>query len=193
MAYSGGYVFLNGKRRKDREDPQEFLSPHHADATIGDGEIRIEGYKMSADLYVAKERRSLDEYLISDHDWSHERWNEEHAWFGKIRGHLFGGIKYAEKERNQVAEFFLLEPSIKGPGGLLPAKKWTTTLGYMIGGGWEEDDEYDSMLTRVKPVRDWKIIYERIRTSYKKQISRYWRGFLSKQELDPSQLIRSAE
>lgn len=182
MAYSGGFVFADGKRLYRNEDPLNHPGPHHSDVVIGSGEVQITGYRMIPTLYVLGQERSINAYLLTDCDF----WEPtEHAWFGKIRGHVFGGIKYGRKERNEVVEFFLIEP---GKGEATIGKTWTTTFGFMIGGGWE--DNINARQEVVRPVQDWKQLFKRLRDTYPSELAHYFKGKERPLRLDALERIR---
>jgi hypothetical protein len=148
MAYSnwGAFVFCNGKRRTDKEDVGVFdtdesclpsgarifaniLKNHEADnkdwsahshhAVLGDGPIRLCGYKSGPELWRfadgKPEQIDLDVFISKDSrdDYTHHS--------GTLDGYEFE----AEESENML-DIFLREPN---------GTEWTSTCGYCYGAG----------------------------------------------------------
>ncbi len=157
MAYSnwGAYVFKNGKRREDKEnvgvfDTEEahitsgfrifynilknemhdevewYTHSHHA--VLGDGRVRLCGYKYGPELYYIDEKDKIREVKIklSNHN------EEDEIGSGKIIIGK-GTWKWSYKRGFNIVELKLVEPD-----GVI----WESKCGLYYGAGhYDEDDK----------------------------------------------------
>ena len=150
MAYSnwGAFVHRNGERRKDKEDVGVFDTDkstlpsgwrivanlvknrdrgndewynHSHHAVLGDGPVRLCGYKMLPELWVWKDdkaqRIELKPYKIE---------NGKESWEGIYEGEIDGYKFKANQFNGNMVELWLQEPD---------GAQWQSTCGYCYGAG----------------------------------------------------------
>ena len=115
MAYSnwGAFVYCNGERRKDKEDVGVF--EYHA--VLGDGEIRLCGYKCYPKLL------RLIDGKADEIDLSQFQCGDTTSYRGVIDGHVFEAY---QNEDDNMLGLNLIEPD---------GKEWTSTCGFEYGAG----------------------------------------------------------
>lgn len=157
MAFSdwGSFVYRNGVRVPENQDA--IYLDHSWHSILGTGEVKILGHKAYPYLFIADQERPIHAFASN----ANQDYPNECLWFGKCRGHLFGARRYDQKVRNQIVEAFLVEPAGRHPltCELLKPIVWTTTFGFQIGQGFEEDN-INARASVVRPLKDWKILFQ---------------------------------
>lgn len=116
MAYSnwGGYVYRNGERVPENEDAEFGDRMYHV--ILGNGRIRLCGYKSFPVLLVDGDKRNLAPYaVVLEFPTKGE---------GKIDGYKFG---WEQQEYPEKVDLWLIEPD---------GTRWTGFSGYAMGAGW---------------------------------------------------------
>ena len=139
MAYGnwGAFVYKNDERMHNWEDQTPYkeneleagyhqafgrndgINPHHA--VLGEGKVRLCGYKTTPVLFVDGKEIDLEEYATSYED-AEKEWAD--GWEGEVEGFKFKADQCDNK----------LELELTTPDG----NKWRSTCGYCMGAGHED-------------------------------------------------------
>ena len=124
MSYGswGTFVYRNGERMESHEDaiPGDGLDMCHA--VLGQGRVRLCGYKGSPILYVDGASVDLEPYVTERDPFT----NLPLTWEGEVEGYRF---------KADFDGYTLIDLELTEPDGTV----WTSTCGYEYGAGWMDD------------------------------------------------------
>ncbi len=120
MAYSnwGAIVYRNGERIHSHEDMAFGVDVYHA--VLGDGPVRLCGYKHIPVLYLGDESVPMEEYASGPID--------EGEYNPPVSGNVDGYEFTATPHSGNMIDLYLREPD---------GTVWTSTCGFEYGAGWE--------------------------------------------------------
>lgn len=122
MAYAnwGAIVYRNGERVRSHEDLTLGVGGKTYHAVLGDGHVRLCGYKDLPVLYVGEECVPTDEYATGP--------IAAGEYCADISGSVDGYEFSATQPSDGMVDLYLREPD---------GTVWTSTCGFKYGAGWE--------------------------------------------------------